>query len=146
MLKAVIFDVYGVLTEVAPAVVKKICDELNQAGLKLGAASISSHQFVESTLRDAGVFEYFETIVASGDVARSKPDPAVYVEAAKQLDIEPKDCIAIEDSPSGITSAKAAGVTCIAVTYTHSRDQLEAADIIVDSLEEVIESIFARNE
>ncbi len=57
--------------------------------------------------------------------------------AAKRLEVEPRNCIVIEDAVAGVTAAKRAGMKCLAVTNTHPKISLKAADLVVDTLEAV---------
>ena len=74
---------------------------------------MSQGRFVDAFLDVAG--EYFEVVVSGEDVSRGKPDPEAYLRAAELLGVAPADCVAIEDSPAGITSAHRAGARTIAV-------------------------------
>ena len=79
----------------------------------------------------------FRTIVTADDVAHSKPDPEGYTLAAQRLGLTPQHCLAIEDTPAGIASAKAAGLRVLAVTTSFPADHLAQADRIVASLSDV---------
>lgn len=68
---------------------------------------------------------------------RSKPDPAIFLYSAKQLGVDPKECIVLEDSPHGLEGARRAGMKCIGFTTTLSREHLAAADQIVDSYSDI---------
>ncbi len=79
----------------------------------------------------------FAATVSSEEVARGKPAPDVYLEAARRLGVDPGDCAAVEDSHAGIRSAKAAGMRVIAIpnpTYPPDDEALAAADLVLDSL------------
>ena len=78
-----------------------------------------------------GVFEY---LITSEDINHGKPDPEIYNLSLKKLKLNPNETIVIEDSPTGIKSAKNAGIKCIAITTTHSDKELKEADLIVDKL------------
>jgi len=80
---------------------------------------------------------FFNLIVSGKEVAESKPSPGIFLLAAEKLKVEPKDCVVIEDSPFGVKAAKAAGMRCLAVANTHPKKELEEADKVVDSLEEI---------
>ncbi len=77
-------------------------------------------------------------VVSGQDVTRGKPDPEIYLAAAHHLGVHPERCLVFEDAPNGIASAKAAGMTVIALRtpYTEGLD-LGAVDAVVDSLEDV---------
>ncbi len=66
-----------------------------------------------------------------------KPHPAIYLHAAAQLGINPADCIAIEDSATGIKAAQAAGMYCIGINTHGSKELIACADVVVDSYEEI---------
>lgn len=68
---------------------------------------------------------------------RCKPDPALYLYAAKQLGHEPKHCMAIEDSAHGIAAAQAAGIFCIGINTSKNFEQVKNADLIVDAYHEI---------
>lgn len=67
----------------------------------------------------------------------SKPDPAIFMHAAKQLGAKPAECLVIEDAPNGVAAARAAGMRCVAITNTVSRDRLVGADQIVDTYADI---------
>jgi len=79
----------------------------------------------------------FRAIVTADDVARSKPDPEGYTLAARRMGLSPGNCLAIEDTPAGIASAKAAGLRTLAVTTSFPASDLTQAERIVSSLAEV---------
>jgi mannitol-1-/sugar-/sorbitol-6-phosphatase len=76
-------------------------------------------------------------LVAGDDVGIGKPDPAGYLAAAASLDVQPRDCVVIEDAGPGIEAARAAGMTVIAVTTTLPVEELAAADFVVDSVRQI---------
>ncbi len=67
----------------------------------------------------------------------SKPNPDLFLYAARRLDTDPKSCLVIEDSPAGIEAARRAGMKCIALTTTYTRDRLVQADIVVDAFSQI---------
>src|SRR4051794_20591709 len=81
----------------------------------LGLASSSNRELIDGVLEAGGIAELFAATVSSEEVARGKPAPDVYLEAARRLGVDPAGCVAIEDSHNGIRSAKAAGMGCIAI-------------------------------
>jgi mannitol-1-/sugar-/sorbitol-6-phosphatase len=83
-------------------------------------------------------------IVFADDVARGKPDPEGYLEAARRLAVVPAEALVVEDAPPGIEAAQAAGAATVAVTSTHPREELAAADVVIASLEELPAVLAAR--
>jgi len=109
---------------------------------RLAVASSSWRESVEIALRQFSLLSLFEDYIGREDVRVQKPDPEVYLLAAKKLDVKPEDCIAIEDSQYGIDAALSAGMKCIAVRQTSPLCDIEKADLVVDDLQDK-EAIFA---
>jgi HAD superfamily hydrolase (TIGR01509 family) len=106
----------------------------------LGLASSSNRPLIDLALELMGVADLFRATVSSEEVARGKPAPDVYLEAARQLGVRPENVVAIEDSANGIHSAKAAGMRVIAIPNPHfppSEAVLAQADLVLESLAEL---------
>lgn len=87
---------------------------------------------------EAAKIPYKKMVYVNGnDVQKKKPDPELFLIAAGRMDIEPENCVVIEDAPNGIQAAKGAGSKCIAVTNTTIADKLQEADLICDSLDQI---------
>ena len=104
---------------------------------KMALASSAPIENIQLLITSLGINNYFQAIISGRDVAEGKPSPQGFLLAAQRLGIEPKNCIVIEDAVAGITAAKRAGMNCLAVTNTHSRQSLAEADLVVDTLEAV---------
>jgi HAD superfamily hydrolase (TIGR01509 family) len=105
--------------------------------IPLGLASNSPRRLVDAALSTAGLSDAFGAIVTSDDVTHSKPAPDIYLRVCELLGVDPTDALALEDSHAGVASAKAAGLTCIAVPQFAEAD-VSAADRIIDSLEDLL--------
>jgi HAD superfamily hydrolase (TIGR01509 family) len=106
----------------------------------LGLASSSNRALIDAVLRTAGLESCFAATVSSEEVARGKPAPDVYLEAARRLGVEPTSCAAVEDSHGGIRSAKAAEMRVIAIpnpSYPPDDESLAQADVVLRSLAEL---------
>ena len=100
-------------------------------------ASSSNRELIDVVLRVSGLDELVHVAVSSEEVARGKPAPDVYLEAARRLDIEPAACAAVEDSQNGIRSAKAAGLRVYAIPNPHFPPDdaaLADADVILQRI------------
>ena len=87
-----------------------------ELGLKLGIASSSGHDWVDSHLVRLGLRHWFEVVMCKDDVnGRTKPDPAVYLAALDALNVKPEQAIALEDSPNGALGARRAGMHPVAI-------------------------------
>ena len=103
----------------------------------LALASSSNRELIDLALELMGVAQDFAATVSSEEVARGKPAPDVYLEAARRLAVDPKAAAAIEDSHNGIRSAKAAGMRVVAIPNRHfppDEEALAQADVVLDSL------------
>jgi HAD superfamily hydrolase (TIGR01509 family) len=112
----------------------ELVERLRGDRVPLGLASNSPRFLVDDALASAGLNDAFRVIVTSDDVERAKPAPDIYLLACERLGVAPSEAVALEDSASGVTAAKAAGLTCIAVPQFAETD-VSAADEVVDSLE-----------
>jgi beta-phosphoglucomutase-like phosphatase (HAD superfamily) len=82
--------------------------------------------------------KYFRKVVNSSDIQNGKPDPEIFLKAAEFLDVDPKLCLVFEDAVVGVKAARGAGMKVIAVLTTHSREELEDADEIIDDYKELL--------
>lgn len=126
-----------------PGVVRLVRD-LAGRGIPLAVASGALRREVEGFVEALGLADLFPVIVAADDVKKSKPDPETYLKVLEQLcqlgrlnNRRPGRCVAIEDTPAGIQAAKGAGLYVVGVTNSFPAEQLEAADQVVASLEQV---------
>jgi HAD superfamily hydrolase (TIGR01509 family) len=106
----------------------------------LGLASSSNRELIDRALEVSGLAPFFRVTVSSEEVARGKPAPDVYLEAARRLGVDAGACAAVEDSRSGILSARAAGMRVIAIPNPHfppPDDVLAQADVVLGSLGEL---------
>jgi HAD superfamily hydrolase (TIGR01509 family) len=106
----------------------------------LALASSSNRELIDAALESAGVARRFRVTVSSEEVARGKPAPDVYLEAARRLGVEPARCAAVEDSANGIRSAHAAGMRVVAIPnprFPPPDDALAAAAVVLDGIGEL---------
>jgi HAD superfamily hydrolase (TIGR01509 family) len=114
---------------------------------RLGVASSSNRPLIDEALRAAGIDELFAATVSSEEVARGKPAPDVYLEAARRLGVTPERAVAVEDSSSGIRSAHAAGLHVVAVPNRHyppAEDALALAAARLRSLDGLTPELVSR--
>ncbi len=121
-------------------------DNAMRLGLKLAVASSSSRQWVAGHLERLGLLERFTALICREDTLEHKPHPAPYLAAARALNVEPGETVALEDSPHGIAAAKAAGMRVVTVPnrLTALLDT-SAADIRLASMAEIpLESLLRK--
>lgn len=123
-----------------PGVVE-ILTFLKENGKKIALASSTRKEVVVAELRDAGIIDYFDKVICGDMVARSKPEPDIFLKACEELEVAVKDAYAIEDSYNGIRAAHRAGMMPVMVPDlaepTKEMEQLTVA--IIPSLLEVLE-------
>jgi HAD superfamily hydrolase (TIGR01509 family) len=115
-----------------------LLDDARDAGLRLGVASSSRHEWVDRHLARHGLLDRFHATTCADDVARAKPFPDLYLLACERLGVSPSEAVALEDSPNGIAAARSAGL--FTVTYPNALTRhldLSAADHRVETLEGV---------
>jgi HAD superfamily hydrolase (TIGR01509 family) len=106
----------------------------------LGVASSSNRRIIDLVLELADLERFFRATVSSEEVSRGKPAPDVYLEAARRLGADPRQCAAVEDSHNGILSAGAAGMRVVAIPntrYLPGEEALAAADVEIRSITEL---------
>jgi len=117
---------------------------LKEHGVKMAIASSAPVENIKLITRGLAVDNYFQVVVWGREVTEGKPSPQAFLLAAKRLEVEPRNCVVIEDAVAGVTAAKRAGMKCLAVTNTHPEKSLMAADLVVDTLETISVDDLAR--
>ena len=112
--------------------VKEFLQKLKEEGIKTGVASSNSIFLIETTLKANGVFEYFDSIHSANEVAKGKPAPDIYELVAKELKVQPKDCLVFEDIVMGIMAGKNAQMDTCAVYDEHSAQATEEKKKLAD--------------
>jgi HAD superfamily hydrolase (TIGR01509 family) len=100
-------------------------------------ASSAHREVIDAALESTGLTDVFRVVVSSDEVERGKPEPDVYLEAARRLGVEPARCLVVEDSLNGVKAAKAAGMTCVLVpnrTIPPAPGAVELADVVLERL------------
>jgi beta-phosphoglucomutase family hydrolase len=123
-----------------PGVVEWL-QRLKARGARQAVASSAPLANIDLVIDSLDIRQYFDAVVSAQGVA-GKPDPAVFLKAAALIDVPPARCVVVEDAVVGIQAARSAGAHVIAVTTTHPRAALAAAETILDSLLELPEHAF----
>jgi HAD superfamily hydrolase (TIGR01509 family) len=114
------------------------------AAFRLALASSSNRSVIDAVLEASGLASAFETTVSSEEVARGKPAPDVFLEAARRLDVAPERCAAVEDSGNGIRAAHAAGMRVLAIPnsrYPPPAEAVALADVVLGSIEDLVPDV-----
>ena len=122
--------------------VRAFLDVLKSKNIPCGIATSNSRILTEAILKSHQVENYFSLMVTGDEITNGKPNPEVYLEAAKKLDIAPEHCLVFEDIPFGIMAGKRAGMTVCAVEDDYSMNDMEEkirlADFYIKSYEELL--------
>lgn len=108
---------------------------LRAEGWRQAVASSGPMANIAATLDEFEMWDVFDAVVSGSRLAHSKPDPAIFLQAAAAVGVSPERAVVIEDGTVGIEAAQRAGMRSIAVTTTHPAAALRAADRIVDRLD-----------
>lgn len=112
---------------------------LARTGIPMGVASSSSHRWVDDWLNRLGIITHFQTIVCRDDGLPVKPDPALFLKAAKDLGQQPSDCLVLEDSQNGTIAAYRAGMPVISVpNRVTMQADFSLSSAKISSLEELL--------
>lgn len=115
----------------------ELARSLSGRGLKLALATSSHTEKMEMEVSELGIRGLFPVIVTGSDVSRGKPDPEIFLLAARRLGVKPSECAVIEDSSFGVRAAKAAGMLAIGFASPNSPGQdLSMADAVVSDVKE----------
>ncbi|GHA21195.1 haloacid dehalogenase [Devosia pacifica] len=123
---------------------RELIDELHSRGIPSAVATSSRRPHAELHLGTAGLLHRFETVVTRDDVINPKPHPEPYLMAAQRLGVEPRACLALEDSHAGVKAAHAAGMQTIMVPdLIHPSEEIRALGIaVMESLDHVHRAAF----
>lgn len=111
---------------------RKFVELLADEGVPMAVASGSSPEAIGTILARTGLDAHLRTVVSADEVARGKPAPDVFLEAARRLGAEPARCVVLEDAAPGAAAAHAAGMRCIAIPYV--ADQADAPEFATADL------------
>ncbi|UJP66447.1 HAD family hydrolase [Mongoliitalea daihaiensis] len=110
---------------------------LKKTGIPTGVGTSAPMANMEMIIKSLGIQSQMESMLASEDVSKHKPDPEVYLKSAQKLGASPASCIVFEDSFSGVTAALNAGMKVVGVLSSHKKDELPPCDIYISSYEEL---------
>ncbi len=120
-----------------PGVLELINGALQRCDFRLAIATSASLELSRAILESVKVPYKKMVYVTGSEITKKKPNPELFLTAARRMGIEPANCVVFEDAPSGVQAAIAAGAKCIAVTNSATAEHLSGADLICNSLEEI---------
>ena len=116
---------------------------LQDWGFRQAIASSAPPANIDALASELGIAPYFAAMVSGYDLP-GKPDPAVFLKAARQIGAAPAQCVVFEDAIPGVEAAKRAAMKCVAVTTTNPARDLNAADLVVERLDALSEDELER--
>jgi beta-phosphoglucomutase len=118
----------------------RLLEELEQRGWSQAVASSAPQENIDLLVDAIGIRRYFAAILSGAPLPAGKPDPTLFLAAARALQLPPEQCVVMEDAPVGVEAACRAGMACIAVATTRPREAL-GQGFVFDSLTSVTEAI-----
>lgn len=115
----------------------RFLNDLKANNIKMGIGTAAMEFKANAILEELGVKNFFYVLVCAEKVKKGKPNPETYLKVAEELNLEPEECVVIEDAPNGIAAAKNGNIKCIAITTTHEESELRQADKIINSFDEL---------
>ncbi len=126
---------------------RSLLDTLYNEGIPCAIGSSTHRKNITMSLEILGIEKYFRTLITAEDVQQGKPNPEVFLLAAKALELNSNRCVVFEDAPMGIEAALAGGMKAIGITSTHPKSILAKAHLVVRRLDEMdidrLEGLFA---
>jgi beta-phosphoglucomutase len=116
---------------------KDFLDKMDQQNIPRAIATSAPRENVDFTLSKTGTGKYFSIILDESFVSKGKPDPEIYLKTAAALGFKPEQCIVFEDSLSGVKAGKNAGCKVVGITTTHSKEELNETDLVVDDFKDL---------
>ena len=117
---------------------RELIQALKDADFKIALATSGPAANLMLAVRLMKLQPFLSAVVSGADVTKGKPDPEIFLKAAKNCGVKPERCVAIEDSQFGVEAAKAAGMGCLGLLSTgHEKTELDEADRVVETLEGV---------
>ena len=114
---------------------------LHETGWKQALASSAPRPNIDAVFEALALGRFLDAVVSADEVGRGKPDPAIFLEAARRLGLAPARCVVVEDAPAGLEAARRAGMASIGVLSTH-HPALQA-DVVVASLDQLAPNAFS---
>ena len=125
-------------SDIAPITgLQDFLEELHKHKIAMAIATSGIQVNIDFMFDHVPIKKYFKKIVNSGDVSKGKPDPEIFLKAAEVLHIPTENCIVFEDSRAGVRAGKSAGMKVVALTTTHTPEELKEADLVIKDYNEI---------
>ncbi len=111
---------------------EKLLQDIRAIPLKMVLATGSNREKLDFVFSKVHIRQYFDDLITADDVTKGKPDPEVFLQAARKINLPPAECMVFEDAKKGVEAAKAGGMTCIAINTNGHSHYLSAADLVIE--------------
>ena len=111
--------------------------ELEDNNIIMAIATSGIQENIDFMFEHVPIKKFFKKIIKANDIEKGKPDPEIFLKAAEELGVPPKNCVVFEDSISGVQAGKAANMRVVALTTTHSKEELKEADLVIEDYKEL---------
>ena len=111
--------------------------ELQQNGIKMAIATSGILVNIDFMFDHVPIRHFFEQVINSTHIQNGKPDPEIFITTARKLQVYPENCVVFEDSIAGVEAANAAGMKVVALTTTHTLEELHDADLVIDDYTQI---------
>ncbi|GAC1385171.1 MAG: HAD family hydrolase [Ginsengibacter sp.] len=115
-----------------------LLEQLAERKIPMAIATSGIEVNIEFMFNNIPIKPYFNEVVNSSHIKKGKPDPEIYFKTAERLKVQPSNCLVFEDAVVGITAAKSAGMHVIAITTTHTSEELQDADLLIGNYEDLL--------
>jgi len=115
----------------------EVLNQMQSASIKMAIATSGLPENVRFMFDYVPIEKYFEKVVDATYITHGKPNPEIFLKAASFVKADPIHCIAFEDSVAGVRSAKSAGMKVVGLTTTHTKEDMQEADLIIKDYTEI---------
>ena len=112
-------------------------DELEKEKVPKAIATSGLSANINFMFAHVPIKKYYTNVIDASQVTKGKPHPEIFLKAAASVDANPKNCVAFEDSITGIRSAKSAGMKVVGLTTTHTAEEIHEADLLINDYTEI---------
>ena len=117
---------------------RPLVSSLYDEGYPMAVASSNNRKIVDMIIDRFDLSKYMTFVISGEEVEKGKPDPEIFLTAAKKMNVKPEDCLVIEDAANGVKAAKDAGMICVGLKdIDHGNQDLSEADLIINNLNEL---------
>jgi beta-phosphoglucomutase len=124
--------------DIAPiAGLRDFLKDLDRHNIMMAIATSGIQVNIDFMFEHIPIKKYFKKVISSVDITKGKPDPEIFLKTSEALEIAPENCVVFEDSIAGVKAGKSAGMRVVALTTTHTAEELKEADLVMRDYTEI---------